>query len=83
MSDFVTEIKTVKTRKPHNCFAFECIWASGDEDVLDEEDRKEFDRMNALNGIIPAGTECFSWSGCCDNEMFTAWADKKMYQIAS
>lgn len=83
MSNFTTQLKTVKTRKKHHCCAFDCIWESGYATDLDEEDRKEFDRMRDLAGIIPAGTERYSWSWCIDNEMFTAWADKAMYRIAS
>lgn len=82
MSNFQTELKTVKARKEHDCDCYQRVMESGY--TLNDFDEKYHDELNRLacnSGKIEIGEEHFEWSGCFDGEMFTAKANKAMYDL--
>ncbi|UOL47456.1 hypothetical protein vBVpPvVp04M_00063 [Vibrio phage vB_Vp_PvVp04_M] len=50
-------------------------------DDIPEKYRESAERLLKNWGNIPAGSECYTWSGKFDGEMFTAYADKDMYAL--
>lgn len=82
MSDFSAPLKLVKTRKPHNCSAWESLVNSGlGEHDLEADEWKHYQRMVNQKGIIPAGSECYYSTGKCDGEMFNSWYNKDIDDI--
>ena len=80
MSNFTTAIETIKTRVNHRCACFDIFDASGYglADIPNAYHSSVI-RMTSSDGVIKAGSECYSWSGCFDGEMFTAYSDRDMY----
>lgn len=82
MSDFSTSLKTVVTRKDHPCDCFQRYRESGyciyDIPEMFQDAVRE---AGELDGIIPAGTECYMWSGKFDGRMFTSHSFKGMHSL--
>ena len=83
MSDFYGPLKTIITRKDHQCVCFEMYKDSGyctyDLPGIYAESVAE---AGKTNGAIPKGTVCYMWSGKHDGEMFTSYAFKGMHGLA-
>ncbi|AUR94688.1 hypothetical protein NVP1197A_50 [Vibrio phage 1.197.A._10N.286.54.F2] len=82
MSDFTSGLKTVVTRKEHHCACFEIYCASGycvyDVPAIYADHVTE---AGMTNGVIPKGTECYTWSGIHSGEWFKSYAFKGMHNL--
>lgn len=82
MSNFTTVLRTVKARKQHDCDCYQRINDSGYSiDDFDTKYHSELTRLKANGGKIETGEEHYEWSGCFDGEMFTAKANKLLYEL--
>lgn len=82
MGDFLTEIKTVKARKEHECCCYRIVTESGYQiEDFDKKYHEQLKKMKVNGGKIEAGEEYFMWSGSYDGEMFTARANQIMHDL--
>lgn len=82
MSDFSSGLKTVTTRKEHDCACFD-IYAQSGYCIYDipEAFQDAVSEAGKTNGVIPKGTECYMWSGIHEGEWFTSYAFKGMHSL--